>query len=307
MKLPPGYSLEFGGTYESLKSGRARLLLVVPIALTAILLLLLVVFGRLRQALIIFTGIPLAVSGGILALMARHMHLSMTAAIGFIALGGIALLNGLVMVSFINDLREKGKNVREAVLEGAQERLRPILMTGTVASIGFIPMAVSSGLGAEVQRPLATVVIGGLITSTLLTLFVLPTLYAWFERDPGGRKDDRADIRQKPEHSANRKYRRKQGHDNSTTSVNFRHSSGSFPLLPPSPPAPASTLASTSDPAYVVYFSMYLPHPTFEPMANRLYTTRPPSPPDNTPPDLNYGQAANVTPLLPPPIRFPIP
>ena len=183
VKLPTGYSLEFGGTYESLKSGRARLLLVVPIALTAILLLLLVVFGRMRQALIIFTGIPLAISGGILALLARHMHLSMTAAIGFIALGGIALLNGLVMVSFINDLREQGKNVRDAVLEGAQERLRPVLMTGTVASIGFIPMAVSSGLGAEVQRPLATVVIGGLITSTLLTLFVLPTLYAWFEKD----------------------------------------------------------------------------------------------------------------------------
>ena len=186
--LPPGYSLAYGGEYESLQSGRSRLVLVVPIALTAILGLLLVVFGRMRQALIIFTGIPLAVSGGILALLLRHLPFSMTAAVGFIALGGIALLNGIVMLSFINSLREQGKCVKEAVEQGARERLRPVLMTGTVATIGFIPMALSTGLGAEVQRPLATVVIGGLLTATFLTLFVLPTLYSWFEHDDDGGK-----------------------------------------------------------------------------------------------------------------------
>jgi len=137
----------------------------------------------MRQALMIFTGIPLAISGGILALALRHMQFSMTAAVGFIALGGIALLNGIVLLTFINHLREQGKSVQEATLEGAKERLRPVLMTGTVAAIGFIPMAVSTGMGAEVQQPLATVVIGGLVTSTLLTLFVLPTLYNWFEHD----------------------------------------------------------------------------------------------------------------------------
>jgi len=194
--LPPGYALEYAGDYESLKSGRARLLTVIPIALAAILALLLIVFGRMRQALMIFTGIPLAVSGGILALSLRHMPLSMTAAVGFIALGGIALLNGIVLLTFINHLREQGKSVEEATLEGAKERLRPVLMTGTVAAIGFIPMAVSRGMGAEVQQPLATVVIGGLITSTLLTLFVLPTLYAWFEKDDD-KKDDKKEKEEK--------------------------------------------------------------------------------------------------------------
>jgi len=196
--LPPGYSLEYAGDYESLKSGRARLLLVVPIALVAILALLLIVFGRMRQALMIFTGIPLAVSGGILALAVRHMQFSMTAAVGFIALGGIALLNGIVLLTFINHLREQGKSVKDATLEGAKERLRPVLMTGTVAAIGFIPMAVSQGMGAEVQQPLATVVIGGLITSTFLTLFVLPTLYAWFEKDDKKEDQDGADKVDEP-------------------------------------------------------------------------------------------------------------
>ena len=189
--LPPGYTLEYAGDYESLKSGRARLLTVIPIALAAILGLLLIVFGRMRQALMIFTGIPLAISGGILALSLRHMPFSMTAAVGFIALGGIALLNGIVLLTFINHLREQGKSVGDATLEGAKERLRPVLMTGTVAAIGFIPMAVSKGMGAEVQQPLATVVIGGLITSTILTLFVLPTLYAWFEKDDDKKEDDK--------------------------------------------------------------------------------------------------------------------
>ncbi len=188
--LPPGYSLAYGGEYESLRQGRSRLALVVPIALAAILALLLIVFGRMRQALIIFTGIPLAVSGGIIALTVRGLPFSMTAAVGFIALGGIALLNGIVMLSFINSLRAQGKSVQDAVEQGARERLRPVLMTGTVATIGFIPMAISTGMGAEVQRPLASVVIGGLITSTLLTLFVLPTLYSWFEHDTDKDKKD---------------------------------------------------------------------------------------------------------------------
>ncbi len=191
--LPPGYTLAYGGEYESLQQGRGRLTLVVPIALAAILALLLVVFGRMRQALIIFTGIPLAVSGGIIGLTLRSLPFSMTAAVGFIALGGIALLNGIVMLSFINSLRVQGKPVKDAVEEGARERLRPVLMTGTVATIGFIPMAISTGMGAEVQHPLATVVIGGLITSTLLTLFVLPTLYAWFEHDDKGKDDGEQD------------------------------------------------------------------------------------------------------------------
>ena len=181
--LPPGYTLAYGGEYTSLQEGRSRLTLVIPIALAAILALLLIVFGKMRQALMIFTGIPLAISGGILALTLRGLPLSMTTAVGFIALGGIALLNGIVMLSFINDLRKNGKSVKEAVEQGARERLRPVLMTGTVAIIGFIPMALSTGMGAEVQRPLATVVIGGLVTATFLTLFVLPTLYAWFEHD----------------------------------------------------------------------------------------------------------------------------
>lgn len=182
VKLPVGYHVEYGGTYESLQSGRARLMIVVPVAFGMIFLLLFSTFGSLRQAALVFTGIPLAVTGGILALFARGMHFSMSAGIGFIALFGVAVLNGVVLVTFINQLRDDGMPVRDAVVNGCLLRLRPVLMTATVASIGFIPMALSSGAGAEVQRPLATVVIGGLLTSTVLTLFVLPTLYNWFER-----------------------------------------------------------------------------------------------------------------------------
>jgi cobalt-zinc-cadmium resistance protein CzcA len=182
IKLPPGYHLEYGGTYEHLQSGRARLMLVVPITFGLIFLLLFTTFGSLQQAALVFTGIPFAITGGILALFFRGMPFSISAGIGFIALFGVAVLNGVVLVSFINELREQDAPVHEAVLRGCLTRLRPVLMTAAVASIGFIPMAVSHGAGAEVQRPLATVVIGGLITSTLLTLFVLPTLYAWFER-----------------------------------------------------------------------------------------------------------------------------
>jgi cobalt-zinc-cadmium resistance protein CzcA len=183
VRLPPGYTLEWGGTFEHLESGRKRLMLVVPVTFLIVFLLLFITFNSLKQAALVFTGIPFAVTGGILALLTRGIHFSMSAGIGFIALFGVAVLNGVVMVTFINQLREQGKGIEEAVLEGALTRLRPVLMTALVASIGFLPMALSHGTGAEVQRPLATVVIGGLVTSTILTLFVLPTLYAWFERE----------------------------------------------------------------------------------------------------------------------------
>ena len=137
----------------------------------------------MKQAILVFTGIPFAVTGGILALWIRGLAFSMSAGIGFIALFGVAVLNGVVLVTFINELRREGVPLREAVERGCETRLRPVLMTATVASIGFIPMALAHGAGADVQKPLATVVIGGLITSTLLTLFVLPTLYNWFEKD----------------------------------------------------------------------------------------------------------------------------
>lgn len=187
VKLPTGYHLEYGGTYEKLQSGRARLLLVVPITFSMIFLLLFTTFNSLKQAALVFTGIPFAITGGILALWFRSMPFSMSAGIGFIALFGVAVLNGVVLVTFINHLREQGTLVREAVVQGCLLRLRPVLMTASVASIGFIPMALGHGAGAEVQKPLATVVIGGLMTSTLLTLFVLPTLYNWLERDGRGK------------------------------------------------------------------------------------------------------------------------
>ncbi len=182
VKLPPGYYLEWGGTFEQLQRARERLAIVVPLSLFLIFLLLFISFGSIRNVLLIFTGIPFAIVGGIFSLLIRGMHFSISAGVGFIALFGVAVLNGIVMVSFINKLRQEGKPLEEAVIEGATIRLRPVLMTALVASLGFIPMAISTGAGAEVQRPLATVVIGGLITSTLLTLFVLPTLYMWFEK-----------------------------------------------------------------------------------------------------------------------------
>ena len=183
VKLPAGYTMDWGGMYEHLESGRQRLLIVVPITFTIIFLLLFMTFNSLKQAALVFTGIPFAITGGLLALFLRGMNFSMSAGVGFIALFGVAVLNGVVMVSFINQLRDEGKRVADAVMEGAEKRFRPVLMTAAVASLGFIPMAISTGTGAEVQRPLATVVIGGLITSTMLTLFVLPTLFAWFEKD----------------------------------------------------------------------------------------------------------------------------
>jgi heavy metal efflux system protein len=183
VQIPAGYYLKWGGTFENLERATGRLLIVVPIALFLIFVLLFTTFGSVKQALLIFTGILFAVVGGVFALALRGMPFSISAGVGFIALFGVAVLNGVVMVSFINQLRDEGKTVLEAVREGAMTRLRPVLMTALVASLGFIPMALATSAGAEVQRPLATVVIGGLITSTLLTLLILPTLYAWFEKD----------------------------------------------------------------------------------------------------------------------------
>jgi cobalt-zinc-cadmium resistance protein CzcA len=180
--LPAGYRVDFGGQFENLERGTRRLMLVVPLSLLLIFLLLFATFNSLRQAALVFTGIPLATVGGVFALLIRGMPFSISAGVGFIALFGIAVLNGVVMVSYINDLREQGRPLEQAVREGGMTRLRPVLMTALVASLGFLPMALSSGAGAEVQRPLATVVIGGLVTATLLTLLVLPLLYLLFER-----------------------------------------------------------------------------------------------------------------------------
>ena len=180
VKVPSGYLVQWGGLWEHLESGRDRLMIVVPITFALIFLLLFVTFGSAAQAALVFTGIPFAVTGGILSLFARGMPFSMSAGVGFIAVSGVAVLNGVVMVAFINEARRKGKAIVEAVLDGALTRLRPVLMTASVASLGFLPMALSTGGGAEVQRPLATVVIGGLATSTMLTLLVLPAIYRWF-------------------------------------------------------------------------------------------------------------------------------
>ena len=186
VQLPPGYFLTWGGGFENLERATRTLLIVVPIALFLIFVMLFTTFNSAKQALMIYTGIPFAIVGGVIALALRGMPFSIAAGVGFIALFGVAVLNGVVMVSFINHLREEGKSVIDAVNEGAMTRLRPVLMTALVASSGFIPMALATSAGAEVQRPLATVVIGGLITSTLLTLLILPTLYAWFEKDREG-------------------------------------------------------------------------------------------------------------------------
>jgi cobalt-zinc-cadmium resistance protein CzcA len=182
VKFPEGYDFEFGGTFENLQEARARLAIVVPTALILILALIFFAFGSLRQTFLVATGIPLALTGGILALDLRGMPFSITAAVGFIALSGVAVLNGLVLVNYFNELREEGLSLREAVLQGVATRLRPVMMTALVAALGFVPMALAHGPGAEVQRPLATVVIGGIVSSTLLTLLLLPMLYEWIER-----------------------------------------------------------------------------------------------------------------------------
>ncbi len=180
VELTPGSWITWGGTFEQLISASERLKIVVPVALVLIFALLFMTFGNVRDSLLVFTGVPLALTGGIVALWLRDIPLSISAGVGFIALSGVAVLNGLVMISFINDLRKEGMALDKAVIEGAVMRLRPVLMTALVASLGFVPMALATGTGAEVQRPLATVVIGGIISSTLLTLIVLPGLYRIF-------------------------------------------------------------------------------------------------------------------------------
>ncbi|QNP59320.1 CusA/CzcA family heavy metal efflux RND transporter [Paenacidovorax monticola] len=177
VKVPAGYWTSWGGTFENLQSATQRLQIVVPVSLLLVFVLLFAMFGNVKDGLLVFTGIPFALTGGILALWLRGIPLSISAAVGFIALSGVAVLNGLVMISYIRGLREEGVPLDAAIREGALTRLRPVLMTALVASLGFIPMAIATGTGAEVQRPLATVVIGGILSSTLLTLLVLPILY----------------------------------------------------------------------------------------------------------------------------------
>ncbi|TPW05077.1 MAG: cobalt-zinc-cadmium resistance protein CzcA [Alphaproteobacteria bacterium] len=182
IELPAGYWVAYGGTFEQLISGAQRLALVVPAALLLIFGLLYGLFRSAKDAAIVFSGVPLALTGGVLALMLRGLPLSISAGVGFIALSGVAVLNGVVMLTFIRSLRAEGIPLDDAIREGALTRLRPVLMTALVASLGFIPMAFNVGAGAEVQRPLATVVIGGIISSTILTLLVLPVLYRLVHR-----------------------------------------------------------------------------------------------------------------------------
>ena len=181
--LPEGYWIDYGGTFEQLISATQRLGVVVPVTLALIFALLFMAFGSAKDAAIVFSGVPLALTGGVLALALRGIPLSISAGVGFIALSGVAVLNGLVMIAFIRRLREQGDPLDEAVRDGALGRLRPVLMTALVASLGFLPMALNVGAGSEVQRPLATVVIGGIVSSTALTLLVLPVLYRWLHRD----------------------------------------------------------------------------------------------------------------------------
>ncbi len=190
IKLPPGVTVEFGGQFENLAAAKARLAVVVPAALLLIFVLIVMAFGRVRQAVLVYSCIPLAITGGVFALWLRDMPFSITAAVGFIALSGVAVLNGMVLVSCFNELRREGRDGIAAVREGTLLRLRPVLTTALVAALGFVPMAIATGPGAEVQRPLATVVIGGIISATFLTLVVLPTLYAWAERATAQRTEN---------------------------------------------------------------------------------------------------------------------
>ena len=190
VKVPTGYWTTWGGTFEQLQSATKRLQIVVPVALLLVFILLFAMFNNVKDGLLVFTGVPFALTGGILALWLRDIPLSISAGVGFIALSGVAVLNGLVMIAFIRTLREEGKSLDVAIHEGALTRLRPVLMTALVASLGFIPMAIATGTGAEVQRPLATVVIGGILSSTALTLLVLPILYRLAHR-----KEEEVEVR----------------------------------------------------------------------------------------------------------------
>ena len=177
LTLPAGYWVAYGGSFEQLISASQRLSVVVPLTLLLIFGLLYAAFGSVRDALIVYSGVPLALTGGVFALWCRDIPLSISAGVGFIALSGVAVLNGVVMLSFIRRLRAEGRALTDAIREGAAGRLRPVLMTALVAGLGFVPMALNVGTGAEVQRPLATVVVGGIASATLLTLLVLPCLY----------------------------------------------------------------------------------------------------------------------------------
>jgi cobalt-zinc-cadmium resistance protein CzcA len=189
VKIPAGYWSTWGGQFEQLQSATQRLQIVVPLALLLVFTLLFVMFNNVKDGLLVFTGIPFALTGGIVALWLRDIPLSISAAVGFIALSGVAVLNGLVMISFIRSLLQEGRPLDLAIREGALTRLRPVLMTALVASLGFVPMALATGTGAEVQRPLATVVIGGILSSTMLTLLVLPVLYHLAHRRDEGDVD----------------------------------------------------------------------------------------------------------------------
>ena len=193
VKIPAGYWIAWGGQFENLQSATQRLQIVVPVALLLVFVLLFAMFNNVKDGLLVFTGIPFALTGGVLALAMRGIPLSISAAVGFIALSGVAVLNGLVMIAFIRTLREEGRSLDNAIFEGAMTRLRPVLMTALVASLGFVPMALATGTGAEVQRPLATVVIGGILSSTLLTLLVLPLLYRLVH---GGNSEDGDAVRE---------------------------------------------------------------------------------------------------------------
>ena len=181
VKLPAGYWIEWGGAFENQQRALAKLALIVPITIFFIFVLLYTAFNSIKYAALILANVPFATIGGLLALFITGQYLSVPSAIGFIAVFGVAMLNGIVLVSFLNELRDKGRSVREAVVQGTALRLRPVLMTASVAILGLVPMLLSSGVGAETQRPLATVVVGGLISSTLLTLILLPVLYEWLE------------------------------------------------------------------------------------------------------------------------------
>ena len=183
INLPAGYFLQFGGSFENQQRAMNHLLIVVPLSLLIIVGLMYLMFGEMRYALLILINLPFALSGGVVLLWIRGLYLSVSASIGFVALFGVAVLNGIVLISHLNNLRKEGLSLREATIKGSADRLRPVLMTALVASLGFIPMAFNTGPGSEVQRPLATVVIGGLITATLLTLLVLPTIYNWIEKN----------------------------------------------------------------------------------------------------------------------------
>lgn len=182
LKLPDGYIIEFGGQFKNLIEAKKRLGIVVPVAMALIFVLIFVALQSFRQSLLVFLVVPLAITGGVFALALRGLPFSISAGVGFIAVSGIAVLNGLMIITFFNQLRKQGMDLQATVREGSLLRLRPMLMTALVASLGFVPMAIATGAGGEVQRPLATVVIGGIITATFLTLVLLPVLYEWMER-----------------------------------------------------------------------------------------------------------------------------